>query len=155
MAECARAVPQGGETHPRPTTYSSPPYEIQQHRLTIYLVLLLAARAGARIYANPTKSVYQSTEQEYAQKIAAKLPAAHDYTGEDVLDGAITLSAISFGIGAYDAALSRSPVELHEFKAPPSGHGKAGWEAICVVQGTLLRGRHWRRSSSHTLCDGY
>lgn len=108
-------------------------------------VLALSSRAGAQIYESPSPVNYRTANQEYGSQLSELLPTTTDIHREDSLDGAVCRAAILLGTAQYDTVLTRFPDPLHALQPPSSGTGRDGWEAVCVIQGTLIRGE-WEQS---------
>lgn len=69
-----------------------------------------------------------------------EIPLQPDFSIPDITEVAVTLAAISYGLGVYDAVISQATASLCEVPPPDQGYGEEGLKAVMVVKGTLLRG---------------
>ena len=98
--------------------------------------LTAASRAEASLFG-PGQS--KATPQEQARsQLVALLKEERD--ANETIDIAVTLASIHLKLKEYNAALKTVPSDLQRIRRPDQGSGQASWTAVCVVQGTLVRG---------------
>lgn len=107
--------------------------------------LTIAARAGAIMYRS--KDGFNTAEAQFGPPLAACLE--QEELHRDILDGLVTKAAMYYGTGQEELALRQIPETLHRSPPPNGLKGESAWFAVCVLEGTLLRGyTHDSASSS-------
>lgn len=98
--------------------------------------LTIASRAGAIMYGE--KNGYAKAEAQYGGPLGACLE--QEDLHRDILDGLVTKAAMLYGTGQQELALRQIPETLHRSPPPTGFKGEDAWFAVCVLEGTLLRG---------------
>lgn len=99
--------------------------------------LVAAARAGAALNAKRGTQAAKDSKIQYGKDLAETIT---QHSGMDALDAAVALATIDFEIGELSYALTHLPPLLPRPATPSLGGNEDIWSAVCVVQGTLVKG---------------
>ncbi|KAI9716404.1 MAG: hypothetical protein M1828_000346 [Chrysothrix sp. TS-e1954] len=108
--------------------------------------LTASSRAEAALFGpeRPAAGVQDKLRSQLASILT------EDTSRNETLDVAVTLATVSYRLKEYRASLKTTPESLSKGRKPVNGIGQASWEAVCVVQGTLVRGLSLEALDNHT-----
>lgn len=86
---------------------------------------------------------YRRADTQYGMLLSSALEQERLHT--DILDGLVARAAMYYATGQKEIALKQIPDTLHQSPPPNGIKGENAWFAVCVMQGTLIRGISYYR----------